>query len=251
MISTEEFYVPEAGGLQQGDILFAGISRITSEDRYSPPEWEHLDTHHVQVDGVKPHGSPVRLFAGFGLVMVTSHDCQLEKEFNRRRSELIAVGKSEEEATAEALVDPTLDRTLVASPLVDADDIRVDQGNLLGGHVVGYLPVPASLDGRVPQCVVDLNYRCTVDRFDVARVTSVSSKARSQLRYALVRLDALRTPSLGFEVENVIGHLIERAVVPKRDPLTVRLVLDNGSTIELLQQPGEPQGPSARSSVRS
>jgi len=31
----------------------------------------------------------------------------------------------------------------------------------------------------------------------------------------------------------------------------VRLVLDDGSAIELLQQPGEPQGPSARASVRS
>jgi hypothetical protein len=251
MISADAFYAPEARDLQQGDILFAGISRITGDDGYSPPEWELVDTHQVQVDGVKPDGGPVRFFAGFGLVMVTSHDCQLEKEFNRRRSELIAEGKSEDEATAEALADPTLDRTLVASPLVDPEDIRVDQGNLLGGHVVGYLPVPASLDGRVPQCVVDLTYRCTIDCFDVARVTSVSSRARSQLRYALVRLDALRTPNLGFAVEDVIGHAIERAEVSKSNPLMVRLVLDDGSTIELLQQPGEPQGPSARSSVRS
>lgn len=251
MIAADAFYAPEAGGLQQGDILFAGISRTTAEDGFSPPEWELVDTHQVQVDGVKSDGSPVRFFAGFGLMMVTSHDCQLEKEFNRRRSELIAEGKSEDEATAEALADPTLDRTLVASPLVDPEDIRVDQGNLLGGHVVGYLPVPASLDGRIPECVVDLTYRCTIDCFDVARVTSVSSRARSQLRYALVRLDALRTPSLGFAVEDVIGHSIERAEVPRRNPLTVRLVLDDGSTIELLQQPGEPQGPSARSSVRS
>lgn len=251
MISADAFYSPEAGGLQQGDILFSGISRITGEDGYSPPEWEFLDTHHVEVDGAKPDGAPVRLFAGFGLVMVTSHDCQLEKEFNRRLSELIAAGKSEEEATLEALADPTLDRTLVASPLVDPSDIRVDQGNLLGGHVVGYLPVPASPDGRIPECVVDLNYRCTLDRFDVVRVSSLSGLARSQLRYSLVRLDALRTPHLGFAVEDVIGHSIQRAEVPKKSPLTVRLTLDDGSTIELLQQPGEPQGPSARTSVRS
>jgi len=251
MIAADAFYAPEAGGLQQGDILFSGISRIIGDDGYSPPEWEFLDTHQVHVDGVKPDGGPVRLFAGFGLMMVTSHDCQLEKEFNRHRSELIAQGKSEEEATADVVADPTLDRTLVASPLVNPEDIRVDQGQLLAGHFVGYLPVPASLDGRVPECVVDLNYRCTIDRFDVVRVTSVSSRARSQLRYALVRLDALRTPNLGFAVEDVIGHSIERAEVPRTNPLTVHLVLDDGSTIELLQQPGEPQGPSARSSVRS
>ena len=55
---------------------------------------------------------------------------------------------------------------------------------------------------------------------------------------------------MGFTVEDVIGRSIQRVDVPKRNPLTVRLVLDDGSAIELLQQPGEPQGPSARESVR-
>lgn len=249
MISAESFYAPEAGGLQQGDILLSGICRITGTDSYSPPEWEPLDTHHVQIDGANPNGSAVELFAGFGLLMVTSHDCQLEKEWHRRRSELISQGKSEEEAAVQATADSTLDRTLVASPLVDPDDVRVDRGNLLAGHVVGYLPVPPAPNGQIPECVVDLSYRCTLDRFDVVRVASITGLARSQLRYALVRADALRTPNLGFAVEDVIGHSIARAEVPRRNPLTVRLVLDDGSTIELLQQPGEPQGASARTSV--
>jgi len=251
VIPAESFYDPEVGGLRQGDILLAGVARITGDDGYSPAQWEPLDTHDIHVDGAKSDGSALRFFAGFGLVMVTSHDCQLEKEWNRRRSELLAQGKSEEEAAAEAAEDVALDRTLVASPLVDPDDIAVDRGNLLAGHVVGFVPVPASPDGLVPECVVDLTYRCTLDRFDVVRVASITGLARSQLRYALVRLDALRTPNLGFTVEDVIGRSIQRVDVPKRDPLTVRLVLDDGSAIELLQQPGEPQGASARTSVRS
>jgi hypothetical protein len=183
--------------------------------------------------------------------MVTSHDCQLEKEWNRRRSELLALGQTEDDAEAAATADNSLDRSVVASPLIDPDDLTtVDRGNLLGGHVVGHLPVPASMDGHIPQSVVDLTYRCTVDRLDVVRVASLTALARSQLRYALVRLDALRTPHLGFEVESVIGHRIEGATVPKRDPLTVRLRLDDGRVIELMQQPGEPPGPSARTSIR-
>ena len=249
MISADSFYAPEAGGLQQGDILLSGIARITSGVGYVPAQWESLDTHHIAADGVKPDGGAVSLFAGFGLVMVTSHDCQLEKEWNRRRSELIRQGRPENEASSEAEADPTLDRTLAVSPLVDPDDLAVDRGNLLAGHVVGYLPVPASSNGLVPECVVDLSYRCTVDRFDVGRIASLTSLARSQLRYALVRLDALRTPYLGFDVERVIGRSIERAEVPKGDPLTVRLHLDDGSVIELLQQPGEPGGASARATV--
>jgi hypothetical protein len=249
LISAASFYAPEAGGLQQGDILLTGVSRLTAEDGFSPGQWDALDTRRVEVDGVRPDGDPLRVFTGLALAMVTSHDCQLEKEWNRRRSQLIAQGHSEEDAGEEAEADATLDRTLVASPLIDPDDVSVDRGNLLAGHAVGYLPVPASPDGLVPECVVDLSYRCTLDRFDVARVASISPQARSQLRYGLIRMDALRTPNLGFAVESVIGRSIERAEVPRRDPLTVRLHLDDGSTIDLLQQPGEPQGPSARANV--
>lgn len=251
MIAVEDFYATEAGGLQQGDILLSGVSRITADDGYSPLQWDQLDAQQVVLDGAKPGEEPLRLFTGFGLVMVTSHDCQLEKEWNRRRSELLALGHTEDEAEAAATADDSLDRSVVASPLIGPDDLTtVDRGNLLGGHVVGYLPVPPSMDRHIPEAVVDLTYRCTVDRLDVVRVASLTALARSQLRYALVRLDALRTPNLGFEVESVIGHRIEGATVPKRDPLTVRLRLDDGRVIELMQQPGEPPGPSARTSIR-
>ena len=250
MIAAENFYAAEAGGLQQGDILLSGVSRITADDGHSPLQWDQLDAQQVVLDDAKPGHEPLRVFTGFGLVMVTSHDCQLEKEWNRRRSELIALGHTEDDAEAAATADNSLDRSVVASPLIDPDDLTtVDRGNLLGGYVVGYLPVPSSTDGNIPESVVDLTYRCTVDRLDVVRVASLTSLARSQLRYALVRLDALRTPHLGFEVESVIGHRIEGATVPKKDPLTVRLRLDDGRVIELLQQPGEPSGPSARTSL--
>ena len=249
MISPDSFYAAEAGGLQQGDILFSGIGRVTAEDGFSPDQWESWDAHNVRVDGVKPDGGALNLFAGVGLVMVTSHDCQLEKEWNRRRSELMAQGQSDEEASAEATADANLDRSVVVSPLVDPDDLSVDHGNLLAGYVVGYLPVPESPDELIPQCVVDLSYKCTVDRLDIVRLASLTALARSQLRYALVRLDALRTPHLGFAVESVIGRTIEKAEVPKKDPLMVRLHLDDGAVIDLLQQPGEPEGPSARASV--
>jgi hypothetical protein len=252
VISADQFYAQESGGLQQGDILLSGVSRIIADDGYSPLQWDQLDAQEVGLDGAKPTGEPIRLFAGFGLVMVTSHDCQLEKEWNRRRAELLAQGRSEDDAEAAATADDLLDRSVVVSPLIDPDDlISVDRGNLLGGHIVGYLPVPAGATGNIPESVVDLTYRCTVDRLDVVRVASLTPLARSQLRYALVRLDALRTPHLDFEVESVIGHRIESATVPKRDPLTIHLHLDDGRMIELMQRPGEPRGPSARTSVRN
>lgn len=73
------------------------------------------------------------------------------------------------------------------SPLVDPAELRVDPGNLRAGRVIGYLPVPAHPDQLVEECVVDLTYQCTIDRFDVVKVAAISESARKQLRYALIQ----------------------------------------------------------------
>jgi hypothetical protein len=114
----------------------------------------------------------------------------------------------------------------------------------MAGKVVGYLPVPGSADGLVPEAVVDLTYRVTLDRLDIVRVASISATARAQLRYALTRLDSLRAVAVGFEIEAVVRRHIEAVAFPSSNPLLVRLELDDGSVIELLQQPTDPgEGP--------
>jgi hypothetical protein len=178
--------------------------------------------------------------------MVTSHDCQLDKDWNRRRTALIKAGISEEEAEAAAEGDQSLDRALNASPLIYPDEPGLDRGNLMAGKVLGYLPVPGSDDGLIPESVVDLSYRVTLDRLDVARVACISDMVRAQLRYALVSLDTLRARALGFEVEAVVGRRIEDVAIPATNPLLVQLKLEDGDTIELLQQPAEPEGGPAR-----
>ncbi|HTX00293.1 MAG TPA: hypothetical protein VMD59_16050, partial [Acidimicrobiales bacterium] len=76
---------------------------------------------------------------------------------------------------------------------------------------------------------------------------SISEAARKQLRFALIQLDALRTADLGFAVETVVGRTIEKVEVPTSDPLTVRLQLDDGQVIRLLQQPDAPDQGRGRS----
>jgi hypothetical protein len=140
--------------------------------------------------------------------------------------------------------DPRLDRTFTASPLLRPEDLDVDRGNLMGGKMLGYHPVPASADGLIPEAVVDLTYRVTLDRLDIVRLVSISASARSQLRYALTRLDSLRAVTVGFEIEAVVGRHINSVTFPSANPLAVRLHLDDGSTIELLQRPTDPgEGP--------
>jgi hypothetical protein len=231
---------------RQGDIVLCGVARIIASDRNTPPQWESLDAHFLQIDDGWEEGKPLSIAAGIALAMVVTHDCQLDKEWNQRVRELqrggMPLGRAEQEATA----DTTLDRTLVVSPLVDPEDLHGGRGNLLGGRVIGYLPVPRHPDELVEECVVDLTYQCTVDRRDVVKVTSISEAARKRLRYALIRLDALRTADLGFEVEAVVGKTISKVEVPARTPLEVRIQLDDGQVIQLLQQPGTPEASSGR-----
>lgn len=243
---ADDFYAKNEGPPRQGDILLAGVSRVIAEDRFTPAGWASLDAADAIVV-VSGRNEPLRVVAGPALVMVTSHDCHFDKQWNRTRDRLMRNGMDEEAATRQVDADTTLDRTFNASPLVRPDDLGVDQGNLMAGHVIGYLPVPPSADGLVPEAVVDLTYRATLDRLDLQRVAGISNAARAQLRYALARLDTLRTPSIGFEIEAVVGRQITAVTVPSGDPLKVRLRLDDGAEIELLQQPGEPGGGPARS----
>lgn len=86
-----------------------------------------------------------------------------------------------------------------------------------------------------------------MDRLDVVKVASISEPARKQLRYALIQLDALRTADLGFQIEAVVGRTIRNVEVSARDPLAVRIQLDDGQVIQLLQQPGSPDQERGRS----
>ncbi|MGH9065375.1 MAG: hypothetical protein ACRD0L_15670 [Acidimicrobiales bacterium] len=206
-----------------------------------------MDAHFLQIDDAWEEGGPLGVAAGIGLAMVLTHDCQLDKEWNQRVRELERGGTALEPAEREATADATLDRTLVVSPLVDPSDLRGGRGNLLAGRVIGYVPVPKHPEDLVEECVADLTYQCTVDRLDVIKVASITESARKQLRYALIQLDALRTADLGFQIEAVIGRTIHTVDVSARDPLTVRIQLDDGQVIQLLQQPGSPDQESGRS----
>lgn len=239
MIPAERFYVPATGPLKQGDILLVGVARLVAQDRFSPRAWDRLDAHDVTIHGVRD-GQDLRLEAGPALVVVTSHDCHFDKEWNIRRRSLMNEGLNEGEAGRVAEDDTTLDRAFTGSPLVYPSEIDRDRGQLMAGRIVGYLPVPGSPDGLVPEAVADLSYRVTLDRMDVVRVASVSAEARMHLRYALARLDSLRATTVGFELERVVGRHIEKVTFPRQNPLFVRLHLDDGTSLELLQRPDEP-----------
>ena len=239
MIPPDRFYVPPGGPLRQGDLLLAGVTRIVAEDRFSPAGWDRLDSADITVENARDR-SDLYLEAGPALVMVTSHDCHFDKEWNRKVRMLVREGMGQEEAEREAESDRTLDRTFTASPLVYGPELPLDQGNLMAGLMVGYLPIPAAGDGLVPETVADLTYRVTLDRLDIVRVASVSSEARMHLRYALAQLESLRATDIGFELERVVGRHITAVTFPRERPLFIRLHLDDGGVLDLIQPAGEP-----------
>jgi hypothetical protein len=107
---------------------------------YFDRKWKY-DGYDVTV--TPPGGDlELRLAVGSAVVMVSSHDCQFDKDWNRFRSALIRDGATEDEAGRQASADVTLDRTFTASPLLRLEEVARDRGNLMAGTIVGYLPVP-------------------------------------------------------------------------------------------------------------
>ncbi len=249
--SVDEFYSTDDLPPQQGDVLLASVSRVVARDRFAPPQWRVLDEYHGTLSASSFAGSievpALEVAAGRALVMVCSHDCGLDKEFN---AVLDRQGSQDHEAIALVEQRDDLDRTFSVSPLVAPESVRVagevvDRGLLMAGRVIGYLPVPEFVvNGRVviPESVVDLTYRATIDRLAYTqRLTCVSESTRERLRYALARLDVLRTPTWEAQLAEAVGQEILSVRVSKKNPLIVQLRLADGSSVELLQRPGSPQ----------
>lgn len=261
-LRSERFYSSANEAPQQGDILLGAVARVIADDAFAPARWVMLDEHRATLapaEAVGPAVMPaLRVAGGRGLVMVCSHDCGLDEEFNAVVDELTdpegGQGMDEADAVAEAEARDDLDRNFAVSPLVNPDTVMiagkpVDRGLLMGGRVIGYLPVPALIvNGReiIPESVVDLTYRSTLDRLAYTqRITCVSEEARERLRFALARLDVLRTPSLEIQLSAAVGQEITSAKVSKGNPLVVELVLGDGTKMQLLKSPGSPE-PSSR-----
>ena len=247
-MDNQSVYRSADGPLNQGDILVAPVARITSSDFFVPDKWDRLDQTEHTVDRTDRGEENVNVLSGRALVMVTSHDCHHDKEWNVERRRLIREGLSPEEAEAIAESDPSLDRTFQASPLVPMEDLdRPSRGNHRAGRMVGYFPLPVPPDESFPESVVDLTYRCTIDRKAIAeRRWCLTPETRDRLRYAIARFDSFRTVEVVETIEAAIGRTVTDVRVDSTGALTIELVLDDGSSLHLVQRPTEPD-PSGRS----
>lgn len=238
--------------LQQGDIVLAPIVRLeTTDNRLG--RWDILDETRITIPATQPELSPYIVKAGYAVAMLTTHDCHLDREFLRSYESLRSTQMPKERALATAESDPNLDRFLTLSPLLPLDRFHFSREALFRHEVIGYFPVVANDEVGIQESAVDLMYRSTVERHLIVRRLAVLGEvSRTDLRYSLARLDALRTPAIGFELENAVGSRI-RAVRTGARTGSIVIELNNGDELQLLLQPTsvEHRGPERKEAPRS
>jgi hypothetical protein len=173
-------------------------------------------------------------------VVITTHDCTLDKEFNRCVDALrTKQGMQLNAAIRAAANDLSLDRYINVAPVVPLSHAAPSgPAELRQNKVVGYFPVVEDDDRGIDAGVVDLLRETTIDRdLIVARLAVLSDEARAALRYSLARYWVYRAPKIGFELEDAIGRRIKDVAISGEGTLGIELALDNGSTLRFVQAP--------------
>ena len=138
-------------------------------------------------------------------------------------------------------------------PLLALDRVRTEGERLMSGATIGYFPLEADADRGITDCVADLTFPATIDRnLLVSRTASLTDDARAQLRLALARLYAFRSPEIGFEVESLLGKRVIGLDRDPASPLELLLTTHDGDQLRLVLQPQPPQtGRPSRRAPRS
>ncbi|HET6232925.1 MAG TPA: hypothetical protein VFE05_22805 [Longimicrobiaceae bacterium] len=174
----------------------------------------------------------------FSPVLVLSHDCELEKDFNERVRELIVGGMAEDAAILEAEADPTLDPFVVVAPLLPYSAFAQKRHpGIRDGQRIGYFPLE-----RLPHdggdYVVDLGHVSTVSVELLpqrAKVASLACESVYELRYKLSEAYAIRDLAVLQELERMTGRTIVRVVAQGKSQkkTSLQLYLDDGDIVHL------------------
>lgn len=232
------FYKPEAGPLDQGDLLLAPLVRpinpaeVEPSDHFSRSAWQRVG------EGVSLAGAPpYEVVTAVQAAILVSHGCHIDNQYNQRVEQLHRKeGLPLVEARAQAEDGRTLDRWIVVSPVLPLDAVRADERTIADQKAVGlfYIPVHPEEVVAVP-AVADLSVKFTVDRMLTQRTACLSNAARDELRMALMRVDLARR--LAWDaVENALNSKLVDVVVDERQPLGITLRFANGEECRLARR---------------
>ena len=183
-------------------------------------------------------------------VMVLSHDCEIDKDFNESvdRHRRANPELSEALATAMFADRADLDPYVLIAPLLPYDDVLIPAWRHEGirqAARIGYIPVPPIPNYGANDYCVPLTRMCTVqrqlldERFQVA---SLSESARCIVRFKLAEALASRNLSVVSNPEAAVGRTIAdvRTLKSKQSSATLALILDDGSELQVDAKPDRP-----------
>lgn len=225
--------------LSQGDVFLAPSAALYgAEDAAPAPVGPAVPPAIGQAVTVRAWGRPglgstagappVAVRIAWTPVMVLSHDCEIDKEFN-------------EQVDRHVLVTPLLPYDEAVAPTWKHEGIR--QSNR-----VGYIPLPPMPDYEGAEFFVHLARISTVDRQLLAthyKVVSLSEPARSLVRFKLAEALASRNLSVVSKLEAAVGrHIVDvRTLKTRSASATIALVLDNGDEVQVDAKIDRPSGP--------
>jgi hypothetical protein len=238
--------------LRQGDIILAPSAVLVP-----PGKWDLSAPHRgpdrlgdaqrfALWEGDERALSPdVSAEVRFSPVLVLSHDCDLEKEFNERVRELMATGVPQDDAVAEAEADPSLDPFAVVAPLRAFTQLPAQRHQgVRQGQRIGYFPV-LQLPRDGGDYFVDLGQVTTVAVQllpHAGKVASLAPESVHELRYKLSEAYAIRDLAVLLELEQLTGRTIVRvSALPRSGKKTsLQLFMDDGDIVHLeIRKPRE------------
>jgi hypothetical protein len=249
--------------LHQGDILLApcvtvwsaaskpapatspGLELSSSGEALLTP-WPSDQDLEAPADLLAP--PPVTLEVAFRPVMVLSHECEIEKEFNEyvARREAESGPEVIERAKTEANDRWDLDRYVLVAPLIEytpaagtreAGAAADKWAAIQAGQKIGYFPV-LPLPGASPAVptFVHLSRVSTVERRLLAyarTLVSLTPAAVFLLRVKLAEVHSVRNLAVVSKLEAALGRTIMDVKTLKqgRSTASVALVLDDGTDL--------------------
>jgi hypothetical protein len=250
-VVSEAFYLSQPRPLlSQGDIYLAPTVMVWSEETFQaipliPPAPESPGETvftPAWTRGSTPLAPPsVTLATSWAPVLVVSHDCEIDKEFNERVDALVREGVPEAEAMASAGGNPELDRYILVSPLLPYQEQELAPPRwdaVRAGQKIGYFPLPSMQAYEDMEYFVHLSRICTIERrllLPAYKAASLSEHARSLLRFKLAEALSSRNISVVSRLEAAIGQRIAdvRTMKVKRQDATVMLVLEDDSEVQV------------------
>jgi hypothetical protein len=231
--------------LRQGDIilaptvvLLAGHEAMVDPHPNSPPRLGERRFIRPWVSSDPDTAPDVIAETWMSPVLVLSHECHLEKDFNERLRELMQSGMERDEAVHHASADPALDPFAVVAPLQPYSTVPPHRhAGIRSGNRIGYFALDA-LPGDGRDYVVDLGRACTVSVRLLARNSKVASLAPlpvSDLRFRIAEAYAIRDLAVIAELQAIVGQRILHAeALPKSQKKTALILhLDNGELVHL------------------